>query len=78
VALEAIEALGTVGTDASVPILVTMARRKRFLGGRKLRALKQRSVDALVRVKTETSAAALKDAAEQGDGYLRKIARAKL
>jgi hypothetical protein len=55
-----------------------MARRKRFLGGRKLRALKQRSVDALVRVKTETSAAALKDAAEQGDGYLRKIARAKL
>ena len=55
VALEAIEALGTVGTDASVPILVTMAQRKRFLGGRKLRALKERSVDALVRVKTETS-----------------------
>jgi hypothetical protein len=78
VALEAIEALGTVGTDASVPILVTMARRRRFLGGRRLRALKQRSVDALVRVKTESSAAALKDAAEQGDGYLRKIARAKL
>jgi HEAT repeat protein len=75
--LETIDALGTVGTDAAVPILQTMARRKRFFGGAKLRALKDRSVDALVRVKTEKSAAALKDAAEQGDRYLRKIARAK-
>ncbi len=76
VVLETIEALGTVGTDAAVPILLTLARRKRFFGGRKLRALKDRSVDALVRVKTEKSAAALKDAAEQGDAYLRKIAGA--
>jgi hypothetical protein len=75
--LETIDALGTVGTDAAVPILQTMARRKRFFGGARLRALKDRSVDALVRVKTEKSAAALKDAAEQGDRYLRKIARAK-
>jgi HEAT repeat protein len=76
VVLETIEALGTVGTDAAVPMLLTLARRKRFFGGRKLRALKDRSVDALVRVKTEKSAAALKDAAEQGDAYLRKIAGA--
>jgi hypothetical protein len=76
VVLETIEALGTVGTDAAVPILLTLARRKRFFGGRKLRALKDRSVDALVRVKTEKSAAALKNAAEQGDAYLRKIAGA--
>jgi hypothetical protein len=75
--LETIDALGTVGTDAAVPILQTMARRTRFFGGRKLRALKDRSVDALVCVKTEKSSAALKHAAEQGDGYLRKIARAK-
>jgi len=78
VVLETIDALGTVGTDGSVPILTTLAQRKRFLGGRKLRALKERSVDALARVKTEKATAALKDAAEHGDRYLKKIARAKL
>jgi len=56
--------------------LAAMARRRRFLGGRKLRALKDRSVAALARVNTEKSAAALKDAAENGDRYLKKIARA--
>ena len=76
VVLETIDALGTVGTDASVPGLVAMARRKRFLGGRKLRALKERSVAALARVQTEKSATALKDAADNGDRYLKKIARA--
>jgi HEAT repeat protein len=78
VALETIEALGTVGTDTSVPILVSLAQRRKFLGGRKLRALKERSVDALVRVNTEKSTAALKDAAERGDRLLKKVARAKL
>ena len=78
VVLETIEALGTVGTDASVPILVTMAQRQRFLGGRKLRALKDHSVDALACVKTDKAAAVLKDAAEHGDRYLRKIAGAKI
>jgi HEAT repeat protein len=76
VVLETIEALGTVGTDASVPSLVTMTKRKRFLGGKKLRALKERSVSALARVKTEKAAAALKDAAENGDRYVKKIVRA--
>ena len=78
VVLETIEALGTVGTDGSVAILATLAQRKRFLGGRKLRALKDRSVEALARVKTDKAMAALKDAAEHGDRYLKKIARAKL
>jgi HEAT repeat protein len=76
VVLETIEALGTVGTDASVPGLVAMTKRKRFLGGKKLRALKERSVSALARVKTEKAAAALKDAAENGDRYVKKIVRA--
>jgi HEAT repeat protein len=76
VVLETIEALGTVGTDASVPGLVAMTKRKRFLGGKKLRALKERSVNALGRVKTEKAAAALKDAAENGDRYVKKIVRA--
>ena len=78
VVLETLEALGTVGTDAAVPALLTMARRRKFFGGRKLRALKDRSVDALARLGTAKSKEALKQAAAQGDGYLRKIAGAKL
>ena len=78
VVLETLEALGTVGTDAAIPALLTMARRRKFFGGRKLRALKDRSVDTLARLGTAKSREALKQAAAQGDGYLRKIAGAKL
>ena len=78
VVLETLAALGTVGTDAAVPALLTMARRRKFFGGRKLRALKDRSVDALARLGTAKSKEALKQAAAQGDGYLKKIAGAKL
>ena len=74
VVLETIDALGTVGTDGAVPILINMAQRKRFFGGRKLRALKEHSVEALARVGTETSAAALKEAATTGDRTLKKLA----
>jgi hypothetical protein len=62
----------------SDPALLATARRRKFLGGRKLRALKDRSVDALARLGTAKSKDALKEAAAQGDGYLRKIAGAKL
>ena len=71
---KAVKALGHVGTDAAVPILVSTAQRKKFLGGKKLRALKERSVDALARVGTAKAAAALKDAAATGDATLRKLA----
>jgi HEAT repeat protein len=77
VVLETIDALASVGTDAAVPILVTMANRKRFFGGAKLRALKERSIGALVRVATPKATAAIKDAAERGDRTLRKIAAAR-
>ena len=74
VVLETIDALGTVGTDGAVPILINMAQRKRFFGGRKLRALKEHSVEALARVGTEKSAAALAEAATTGDRTLKKLA----
>jgi hypothetical protein len=56
---------------------VWMARQRRFFGGAKLRALKERSVDALVRVGTPKAASAVKDAAATGDRKLRKIAAAR-
>ncbi len=33
VVIETIDGLGTVGTDAAVPVLVKMAQRRRFFGG---------------------------------------------
>src|SRR3954469_13258506 len=74
VVIETIDALGTVGTDASVPILITMAQRRKWFGGRKLRLLKEHSVDALARVGTAKAVAALQDAATTGDRTLRKLA----
>jgi HEAT repeat protein len=75
--LETIDALGIVGTDRAVPILATMARKTSWFGRRKARALKQRSIDALTRVGTIKSTAAVQDAAQQGDRMLRKIAAAR-
>ena len=72
--LETVGALGAVGTDAAVPVLVTVSQKRSFFGRKKARALKERSVDALARVGTARSAAALQEAATKGDGMLRKIA----
>jgi hypothetical protein len=71
--LETIEGLGTVGTDAAVPVLAKTARRRAFFGRKKLRALKQRSVDALARVGGANADAALTEAAQTGDRMLKKI-----
>ena len=78
VVIETIDALGTVGTDASVSILVAMAHRKKVFGGRRLRALKEHSVSALARVGTLRSSEALKQAAAIGDRTLRKIAAPRI
>jgi len=74
VVLETIEALGSVGTDAAIPFLVELSKRRRFFGGSKLRALKERSIDALAKVGTAKATAAITDAAQNGDRMLRKIA----
>jgi HEAT repeat protein len=74
--LETIEALGRVGSDAAVPAVIAMARRRRFFGGRKLRALKERSVAALVAIGTPQADEALRDAAKTGDRKLQKIVAA--
>ena len=75
--LETIDALGTVGTDGAVPVLVNMARRTSFFGRRKARGLKEHSVEALARVGTPKAAAAIEEAAQKGDRMLKKIAAAK-
>ena len=75
--LDTVSALGSVGTDAAVPALVRLSQKRSFFGRKKVRALKEACVDALARVGTAKSAAALKEAATTGDGMLRKIAAQK-
>jgi HEAT repeat protein len=73
VVLESLAALGTVGTDQAVPILAAVIRKRAFFGRRKLRAIKERGVDALAKIGTARSAAVLDDAARKGDRMLRKV-----
>ncbi|HZT75766.1 MAG TPA: HEAT repeat domain-containing protein [Vicinamibacterales bacterium] len=76
--LETASALGLVGTDAAIAPLVTLASRRKFFGGRKLRTLKERSVEALFKVGTPQAHDALRSAAKTGDRALRKIVAARL
>ena len=73
VALETIEALGTVGADEAAPVLSTVIKRRAFFGRRKLRAIKQRGVAALSQIGGPKATAALDDAARSGDRMLKKI-----
>jgi hypothetical protein len=73
VALETMRALGEVGSDQAVPALVAIARRRAWLGRRKLRALKEHSMSALVQVGGSRADTAIREAAHTGDRMLRKI-----
>lgn len=77
VVLETLSALGTVGGDRAVPTLAAMAERRAFFRRKRLRALKERSVDALVRIGTPTADAVMRQAARSGDRILRKIVAAR-
>ena len=73
VVLEAVEALGTVGSETAIPALVAMAQRRGWLGRKKRRALKSRAVNALTRIGTPRAASALDEGARGGDRMLKKI-----
>jgi HEAT repeat protein len=73
VALETMRALAQIGTDQAVPALAAIARRRAWLGRRKLRALKQHSVDALVQVGGPTADMAIREARRTGDRMLKHI-----
>jgi HEAT repeat protein len=73
VVLEALDALGTVGSVDAIPVLIATARRRAWFGRKKLRALKERSVGALLRIGTPRGSAALEEAGQTGDRLLKKI-----
>jgi len=77
VVLEAINAFATVGSDQAVPTLAGLARLRRWFGGRKLRAIKEKSVEALAAIGGDKAATALADAAKTGDRGLKQIVAAR-
>ena len=77
VVIEMVDALAQVGCDTALPALVTTSRVKRFLGGKKVRALKEHAVDAMVRIGGPKTAATLDDLARSGDRALRRIVAQK-
>jgi HEAT repeat protein len=73
IVLEALAALSTVGDDQAVPVLTATMRRRKLLGGRQLKALKQAAVDALQAIASPAAENALADAAKNGDRMLRRL-----
>ena len=73
VVLETIDALAAVGSDAALPTLVTMAKVKKFFGGRKVRSLKEHAVAAMIRIGGAKAAAAMDQLAQARDRALKKI-----
>jgi HEAT repeat protein len=77
IVLETLGALSAVGDDQAVPALSSLIRKKRFFGGRKVKAVKQKGLGALRAIKTPAAARAIEDAAATGDRLLRKLARSE-
>jgi hypothetical protein len=75
--LETAKALGTIGSDEGVPALKTLADRRSFWRRKKLRALKEQSVDALESIGGPKAEAVLQQSARTGDRMLRKIVGSK-
>ncbi len=76
IVLETLGALSSVGDDQAVPALSALIRKKKFLGGRKLKAVKQKGLGALRAIRTPAAARAIQDAAATGDRLLRRLAKA--
>jgi hypothetical protein len=52
---------------------VTMAKVKRFLGGKKVKNVKEHAVDAMIRIGGTKAGAAMDQLAQTGDRGLKKI-----
>jgi HEAT repeat protein len=77
IVLDAVAAMGAVGSDQAVPALSTLILQRAFFGRRRLRALKERGVDALIKIGGPRARNAVDAAAANGDRMLRKIVAAR-
>jgi hypothetical protein len=75
IVLDTLEAIGQIGGDEAVPHVAEAMRRRKWLARRKVRAVKQGSLEALRAIGSPAARAAIADAAARGDRLLRKLAR---
>jgi hypothetical protein len=73
IVLDAVNAMGQVGSDQAVDSLTSLILRRAFFGRRKLRALKECGVDALRNIGGPRATTAIDRAAAKGDRMLRKV-----
>jgi hypothetical protein len=73
VVLETLDAVGAVGTDQAVPAVAKVVGRRSFFNRRKLKAVKEHGVDALLKIGGAKATAALDDASQAGDRMLKKV-----
>lgn len=73
--VDTIGALAIVGGDAAVRPLATVMARRSWFARAKMRATKEASVAALMKIGSASATAALDEAAVRGDWQLRKIVR---
>lgn len=76
IVLETLAAVASVGRDEAVPHVARLMRRRSWLARKKVRALKQASLQTLHSIGTPAAAGAIGEAAANGDRLLRKLARA--
>ena len=75
IVLETLGAMGRLAHDDAVPHIARVMRRRSWLARKKVRALKQTSLDTLRQIGTPVAERAISDGAAQGDRLLRKLAR---
>ena len=75
VVLDTLDAVRQLADDRAVPPVATLMRRRKLFGGRKARAFKTASVQALAAIGTESARAAIEDAGRTGDRLLKRAAR---
>jgi HEAT repeat protein len=73
IVVETLDAMGIVGGDQAVPTLTTVSLQRRWFGRRKLKVMKEKAVDALMRIGGDKAEAALAEGANTGDRMLKKI-----
>jgi HEAT repeat protein len=75
IVLETLGAMGRLAHDEAVPHIAQVMRRRSWLARKKVRALKQTSLDTLRLIGTPVAEQAISDGAARGDRLLRKLAR---
>jgi hypothetical protein len=76
IVLDALHAVRDIAHEEAVPSVAALMQRKKFLFGRaRARAFKTASVQALVAIGTPRAQAALDEAAQTGDGLLKRVIR---